>query len=177
MNVCDAALPDVSDLVVGALPVDLQTAAVNGLWFNMAGCNGLNALLIAAIGTAGDDPIITLEQAKTSGGGSAKELTIRRLDYKIGATGFTSVTDIWRRVTTIDQDNPVTSYDTDGIAGAENALLLNVFILPTDLDIANNFKYVRLNCADVGGNAQLGCILYIPSKRHYQGAHNYSALA
>lgn len=177
MNVCEGALPDVADLVVGAVPVDLQTAAVNGLWFNMANCNGLNAILIAAIGTAGDDPVISLEQATSSAGAGAKALTLRRVDYKVGATGFTSATDIWQRVSTIDRDNPAASYDTDGINGAENALLLNVFILATDLDINNGFKFVRLNCADVGGNAQLGCIIYIPSQRHYQGKHNVSALA
>jgi len=177
MNVCEGALPDVSDLVVGAVPVNLATAAVDGLWFHMKDCSAVNALLLAAIGTAGEDPVISLRQATNASGASAKMLNIYRIDYKVGATGFTSVTDLWRRVSTIDRDNPVTSYSSDTIDGAENALLLNAFILATDLDINNGFTHVQMRVADVGAAAQLGCVLYIPSQRHYQGKHRVSALA
>lgn len=177
MNVCEGALPDVSDVVVGGLPVDLSAAALSGLWFNMKECSAVNALLISAIGTAGDDPVINLRQATNNAGAGAKTLNIHRLDYKVGATGFTSASDLWQRVTSIDPDNPAASYDTDGINGAENGLLLSAFILATDLDINQGFTHIQLQVADVGTNAQLGCILYIPSQRHYQGKHRVSALA
>lgn len=173
----NGAISEVSDLVIGAVPVDLQAAALNGLFFNLKNCDGLNAILVAAIGTAGDDPVISLEQAKDASGTDAKSLNIYKVDYKVGATGFNSTTDLWQNVSTIDRDNPVVSYDSAAVDGAENALVLSTYIRQTDLDIANDFTHVRLNCADVGANAQLGAILYIPSGRAYRGAHNVSHLA
>lgn len=175
MNSTIAALPDVADLVVGLKPQDLSSAANTGRWFSLANCPAVNAVLITAIGTAGDDPVITLEQAKDASGTGAKELTIRRVDEKIGGTGFTSSNDIWTRVTTIDRDNPATS--RTNTTSAENEAVQSIFILATDLDVANGFTHIRMKVADVGSNAQLGCIVYIPAARFYQGKHVTSALA
>ena len=175
MNVSEGALPDVADLVVGLAPVNLATAAVNGRWFSMRNCNAVNAILISAIGTAGEDPVITLEQAKDASGTGAKALTLRRVDEKIGGTGFTSANDLWVNVATIDRDNPAAS--RTNATSAENEAVQAVYILATDLDLANNFTHIRMNVADVGSGAQLGCIIYVPSQRHYQGKQNFSALA
>lgn len=175
MNNVEGLLPEIGDLVVAAKPVDLSAAAVAGRWFNMANCDSVNALLISALGTAGDDPVITLEQAKDSSGTGAKALNLYRVDYKIGATAFTSATDKWQRVTTINRDNPAASYThTDG---AENEFTVNVFIKDSDLDVNNGFRYIRIKVADVGANAQLGALLYIPIARKYTGAQNTSFLA
>ncbi len=163
------SLAEISDLVVGAIPVDLSAAANNGRWFNMQNCDGLNAILIAAVGTAGDDPVITLQQATDSSGTGSKELLIYDVQYKIGSTDIAAADDQWVDVTTIDDDNGASSYDTDPIAGAENELVVCVYIRAGDLDVNNDFNYCRMTVADVGTNAQLGTILYIPSSPAYGG--------
>lgn len=170
-------ISEVLDLIVGAAPVDLQTAALNGRWVSPKGAGGMNAILIAAIGTAGDDPVISLEQAQDASGTGAKVLHIKQVSYKVGATGLVAAQDLWQEVASIDRDNAVTSFDSESINGAENELILSVGIRETDLDINNGFTHLRLNCADVGGNAQLGAILYIPWDRVYKGEHNASLLA
>lgn len=175
MNVCDAALPDVADLVVGLRPIDLSAAANTGRWFSMKDCPAVNAILITAIGTAGDDPVITLEQAQDAAGTGAKALNIYRVDEKIGGTGFTSSNDLWANVASIDRDNPATS--RTNTVSAENEAVQSFFILAQDLDVNNDFTHIRMKVADVGSNAQLGCIIYIPSRRGYQGKQNFSALA
>lgn len=175
MNACEGALPDVADLVVGLAPVDLSSAANVGRWFSMKNCKAVNAILITAIGTAGDDCVITLEQAKDASATGAKALTIRRIDEKIGGTGFTSSNDLWTRVTSIDRDNPAAS--RTNTTQAENEAVQSILILAEDLDINNGFTHIRMKVADVGSNAQLGCIIYIPTARAYQGKQNNSALA
>jgi hypothetical protein len=175
MNVSEAALPDVADLVVGLAPVNLAAAANTGRWFSMRNCNAVNAILVTGIGTAGEDPVITFEQARNASGLGAKALTIRRVDEKIGGTGFTAGNDRWVRVASITRIVPANSRtNTDS---AENEAVQSFYILATDLDLANNYSHIRMNVADVGSGAQIGCILYVPSARNYQGAHNFSALA
>ena len=175
MNVAEAALPDLQDLVVGSKPIDASAAAVVGRWFNMINCDALNILLVKGLGGATENPVITLEQAQDSSGTGAKALTIARIDTKIGNTGFTAATDLWSRVTTVNVDNKVSSYTF--AASAVNEGVVNFYVLDTDLDINNGFKYVRASVADVGATAQLVCLLYIPAIRKYQGKHNVSALA
>lgn len=171
-------LHQVSDLIIGADPVDLSSAALNGRWVSMKDLVGMNVLLIAGIGTAGDDPVINLQQAKDASGTGAKTLNIYDLVYKIGSTAIDAADDVWLKVATIDRDNPATSWDSDvGVNGAENTLLVNCYVLPTDLDINNDFDYIRLQVADVGANAQLGCILYIPDSPSYTGKRATSFLS
>jgi hypothetical protein len=170
-------LSEVSDLIIGGGPVDLSSAALAGRWISMANVAAMNAILIAGIGTAGDDPVISLEQATDASGTGAKALNIKHLRYKIGSTSIDAADDVWVEETTIDRDNPAASWDSDGVAGAENVLLVNVYVLPQDLDINNDFAYIRLNVADVGTNAQLGAILYIPSDLTYKGKKNFSLLS
>jgi len=169
-------LHQVSDLIIGLDPVDLSAAAKDGRWVSMKDLVGMNVLLIAGIGTAGDDPVINLQQATDSSGTGAKTLNIYDLVYKIGSTQIDAADDAWVRDTAIDRDNSVASWSSATIAGAENTLLVNCYVLPQDLDVANDFAYIRLQVADVGANAQLGAILYVPDSPAYIGKRNYSYL-
>lgn len=160
-------LSQVSDLILGAGPVNFATAANNGAWVNMAEAEAMNVLIVTGVGTAGEDPVITLEQAKDASGTGAKALTLRYVAYKIGATAINAAADVWVEVTSISRDNPAASYtNTDG---AENEFIVLVYVLAQDLDINNGFKFIRGKVADVGSGAQLGVILYVPSGRHYKG--------
>lgn len=171
------ALPEVSDLILGGGPVDLNTAGITGKWFNLSNCVGVNAILIAGIGTAGDDPIISLEQAKDASSAGAKLLQLKHVSYKVGDTDIVAASDLWIRESSIDSDNPADTYDTDGIAGAENKLIVCAYISAGDLDGDNNYTHIRLNVADVGSNAQLGAVIYIPTGRAHKGKHVFSHLS
>ncbi|MCR9295572.1 MAG: hypothetical protein NXI32_22880 [bacterium] len=171
------AISEVSDFVVGAIPVDLSAAAVNGRWFNTKDVEGVNAIVVAAVGTAGDDPVISFEQAKDASGTGAKALTVQKIDYKIGSTAIDAADDVWQNVASVNLENKVSSFDTDSINGAENELVVAIFIRDTDLDINNDFTHIRVNVADVGTNAQLGGIFYLPSGQAYKGQKANSHLA
>lgn len=156
------------DIVPGFLPVDMQAAANNGQYVNISLCDRVVVVLYKAVGTAGDDPVFTLQQATSAGGGGVKALNVSRLRKKIGAIASTP---LWTIVT---QTAAATYTDTDS---AEAASIIATEVVGTDLDLNNGFKYLRLTIPDVGGNAQLGCAFYIMCGIRYTGAVNQSAIA
>jgi len=152
-----------NDIVGGVTPVDLQTGANDGDWVNLANVGRCVVVVYSGIGTAGDDPILALQQAIDAAGTGAKDLTFTKIRHKTGATLLSAVGQ-WTKVT----QSAAASYDTDPIAGAENEQLLAVEITPDMLDATNGFTWVRGRVADVGGNAMLGCLFYILLDRAYK---------
>ena len=152
------------NIVAGIIPVDLQTAANNGDYISMKNYGHVTIVLFTGIGTAGDDPVITLDQATDVSGTGAKTLNIDEIYHKTGATALSAV-GTFTRVTQTAQDG----YDTAAIDGAENEQILVIEIDKDDLDSDNNFDCLRAVVADVGGNAQLGSLLYILSDPRYEG--------
>lgn len=146
------------DVVAGFVPVNMATADNNSDYVCLRDIDRLLIVLFKGAGTAGDDPILALQQATSAAGGSAKDLTFTELRYKCGT--LASITD-WTKVT----QTAAASYDTDGIDGAENQLILAVEVRPDMLDVNGGFTYVRANVADIGANAQLGCLLYLAASR------------
>jgi hypothetical protein len=130
-------------------PVDLSTAANNGDWFDMANYNRAVIVLYKGIGTAGQDPIVKLQQAKTNAG-TPKDLLFTRIREKVGATALTAVSDF-----DLETQAGATSF-TDA-ESAENEAMIVVEIKAADLDVQNGYHWVQLSVADVGANAQLGC--------------------
>jgi len=61
-------------------------------------------------------------------------------------------------------------------AQAEFQSLQIVEFKADELDVDNGFDHIRLDVADVGGNAQLGCAIYIPFEPRYAKALPDSAL-
>jgi hypothetical protein len=151
-------------IVAGFLPVDMQTAANQGDYVSMAHYRRLLVVLFKAVGTAGDDPIIALEQAQNVAGLNAKALTFTKI-YKnqapAGAPTVLTASDALVEVT----QAAAASY-TDAIA-AEAAAIWAIEVRDTDLDIDGGFDCVAANVADVGGNAQLGCLFYILGEPRY----------
>lgn len=157
-------------IVAAIPPVDLASAAASGPYASLKNCEAITMIIIKAAGTAGDDPVITLTQAKDSSGTGAKTLNITSLAHQIAAditaeTTFTDGLDADGDV--IDRQNSVASYDTDGINGAENEALIVIRVHQDDLD--DDYTHVRLNIADVGTNAQLGAAIYIADGLAYAG--------
>lgn len=138
-------------------PVDMQTGANTGDWFSLQNYERAVIVLYKGIGTAGQDPIFNLQQA-TSNGGTPKNLTFTRIRSKVGVSGgsflLSAVNDF-----TLHTQAAATSYtDTDS---AEAEAMIVVEIKASDLDVQNGYDWIRLDIADVGGNAQLGCAFAI----------------
>ena len=144
-------------VVQAIVPVTLDAADNTGDWVNMANYRRCVFVFSSAIGTAGDDPVVDVNQATAADGTGVKALAkITRIDHKVGATAISAV----GTFTTVSQ-SAAASYDTATIDGAENQALIVIEVDASDLDTANGFDYVRFDVADVGTNAQLGSAIYI----------------
>lgn len=136
----------------GFTPVDMQTADNNGAWVSMTNLEAVVAVLYAAIGTAGDDPVFTLEQATSAAGAGAKGLNFTEIYIKNAAN--VNTTAAFTKVT----QSAASTYTNATSAEAQN--LFAVEIPATSLDQANGYRFVRLTIPDTGANAKLGCGIY-----------------
>ncbi|MFO0966840.1 MAG: hypothetical protein U0793_14805 [Gemmataceae bacterium] len=155
-----------AQITAGFVPLDLQTQR-DGDWVGMQDYNHLTIVFYKGVGTANDDPIVTLQQAQDNSGTGAKALTF---------------TEIWRKqasdVQTVAQFTKTTqsaanTYTTT--AAASQA----IWVLEIDadmLDVDGGFKYVRLTLNDIGSNPQLGCVLYILTEPRFADATPPTAL-
>jgi hypothetical protein len=161
-------LLDRAQIVEGFAPVDLQAAANDGDWVSLKNYNHVTVIFHKKAGTAGDDPTLTLEQATAVAGTSAKGLNFTRIFTKQGAAlnavgTFTEVT------------QTAASTYTDATS-AEVAAIWVVEIDAQDLDVNGGFDCVRARVADVGGNAQLGSLLYILTEARFGASPMPSAI-
>lgn len=150
------------DVCQGFLPVAMNSGANNGDWVSLKNYRRMAIVFFKAVGTNGDDPTITLLQATDVSGTGSKALTINRVDKKQAATNLLAV----GQYTTSTAASPAThdTFSTNTWTNsdlAEQAAIVIVDVADTDLDIANSFDCIQANIADVGTNAQLGCVLYI----------------
>jgi len=149
------------------VPVDMQTVQ-SGDWVSLKGYGKVVCLLFKAAGTAGDDPVITLSQATAVAGTGTKNLTFRHLHSKAGT--LTSV-GTW---TAVDKGSATATY-TDA-THAEVQAIYAIEINAEDLDVSGGFDCVQMSVADTGGNAQLGCGLYLLCDPRYPQATVQSAI-
>ena len=147
-------------VVSGFVPVDMSAAANNGDWVNMENYGRCTILLFKAAGTAGQDPVITVNQATTNAGGSSKALNFSVIHEKVGT--LTSV----GQYTMVDQ-SAANTYEN--LASAESQGIFLIDIQAEDLDSDNDFKFIQASVPDVGAAAQLGCLLYLLSFPRYGG--------
>lgn len=160
-------LVEEAQIVSAIIPVDMSAAANNGDWVSMKNYDRLSVVVFKGAGTAGDDPVITLQQATDVAGTGVKELNFTRVDAKVGtqtSTGtFTKVT------------QAAANTYTDA-ASAEAQGLFVIDVTHDMLDIANDFGCVRVSIPDVGTNAQVGCALYILRNPRYKPAGAVSGI-
>ena len=145
------------DVVMAFRPIDLQDAAgehVTGDWVSLKNWDRVICVLMGGVGTAGQDPVLTIEQATTNAGGGAKALTFDTIYRKQAATDLLS-TGVWAETA---QTAAGTYTNTDA---AEQVKIHCVEIKATDLDVDGGFDHIRMTIPDVGGAAQLGAGLYI----------------
>jgi len=152
-------------IAAGFLPVDLQTATTGlrtGDWVSMRHYGQILILLFKDQGTAGDDVTLTIQQATSASGGSAKGLDFTTLHSKLATDLFT--VGQWTK-NTQSAGSTFTSDDS-----GENELMWAVEFDASELDVAGGFTFVRGSVNDVGTNAQLGCMIYILGNPRYAEA-------
>jgi len=148
---------DVRPIIV---PVDLHTGANTGLFQPVRNFARVAFIYHAAAGTAGQDVTLTLRQATTAAGGSAKDLVAIRKVYS--TEHATTLPD---NFTVIEQTAAATFVSATG----GECIELAVFELdPADLDVANGFDFVSVNIADPGaGTAKEGCVIMLGLRARY----------
>ena len=151
----------------GFVPVDMSAAANDGDYVSMEQYNRCIIVAFKAAGTAGDDPTITLQQAQDKAGTGAKDLDFTVINEKVGT--LSGVSD-WTRVTQAAAASYVNA------ASAEAQGLFVIEIDADELDGNNGFTHLRARIADVGTNAQLGCVLYLMTEPRYHDDEIPSAL-
>lgn len=133
-------------------PVNLATAANNGSYVSLKNFHRATLRFIKGVGTAGEDPIITVTQATDVSGTGAKALNFDRLWIKQHASALPAT---FTRTTKSTFNN---TYTNDTLA--EELAVIEIDILPDMLDVDNGFDCVAISVADVGSAAQLGVAFY-----------------
>ncbi len=150
-------------------PVDWQTGAgdqTTGDWLKP---NGHHFMIVAykGIGTAGDDPTFTVQQASDNAGTGAKALNFTVIWIKVSTTSVQAAAGNWTKVT---QSAGNTYLNTDM---AESAGWIVIPFDTSDMDVDGGFKYVNCTVADVGGNAQLGNVFLVSGELRFGGAPTF----
>lgn len=150
------ALGRLVDISIGVTPVDLQTAQT-GKRVALRDAGGCLVVVAKAIGTAGDDPTFTLKQHTASSSGTSANLaTIDTYWYK-ASTSALAGTETWTKFT---QTAAATIADPGGLGtSAESAMILAFEV--DSRQLADGYKYISVDVADTGTNAQLGTVLYL----------------
>jgi hypothetical protein len=144
------------DLGTGFVPVDMSGGANTGKRVFMGHADAVDVVFIKAAGTAGDDPVLTLQQHTAASGGTSSNLAaISKYWVKSEATLDNDET--WSEVT---QAAAATITDPGGAGTSAESEQIVVFTVSKDQLTGSN-KYISVNVADVGTNAQLGTVLYI----------------
>ena len=144
-------------IVPAVIPVDLQTGANTGDYVDLSNYGRCAIVFLAAAGTAGDDPVISLRQATDVADAGGKALNFDRIDVKNGT--LTSV-GTFTSIANTDSD-----YTDDASAEVQNLWVID--IKAEDLDIDNGYCCLRVNVADVGTHAKLGALLYLLHEPRY----------
>lgn len=162
MNPFVNPLGSVIDIIPAVMPLDLQTARA-GDAISLKNAAGVLILVVKGAGTAGDDPDFTLYQQSDVANSLSDAKALNAIDviWKKQGAALTAV-GTWTKVEqTADE-----VFSADATSAEEQALYA-IWVPATALDRDGGFDCIRLDVADVGNNAQLGCVLYILAGLRY----------
>lgn len=143
-----------AQIAEGILPQVLTTART-GRVISIKNYRRVLVLFYKGVGTASDDPTITILQGTDIAFATNKALNFTTLYTKMDLTKLSDVAQ-WTKVT---QSASNTYTDT---TSAEQAALWAIDFKAEDFDINNGYDCIRASISDVGTNVQYGCVLYIP---------------
>lgn len=145
----------VFDIVPAFAPLDLQTAR-DGDYVSFKNAKAMSVVVFKGVGTDGDDPSISFQQATDVAGTSAKDLAVITQYWEKEAVTDLTGTGTWTRVT-----QAASATVAPGDPAAQSAAMYVFPIEADQLDVDNGFDCIRVRIADTGTNAQLGCAFYI----------------
>lgn len=141
------------DIGLGVAPVDASTAGLTGKRISMQGCGGIDVVLIYGAGTAGDDPVPSLQQHTAYTGGSSASLAIIDEYY-------------YKSETALDNDETwvVATQSAAAIISANltHAEEQNIYVIHVPATaLSDGYTHISVNQADLSNNAQLAAALYL----------------
>lgn len=172
MEHLNSARADMSLYHPAIFPIDSQSGANNGLVVSLKNWAGVEIVVFKAVGTAGDDPNVTVTQAQAIAGTGEKALPIPagRIHYKLHAT---TVPGLYTAVSDAEADGVYVD-----ATSAEKKGIITIDIKADDLDVDNGFDCVRVAIPDTGlAGAQLLCAFYRFYGPRYGGAGMVSPIA
>lgn len=152
------------------MPGNMASAALTGDWVSLANYRRCAIVFVKSVGAASQDPILTVQQAKTASGGTAKNLdAITRIDIK-QASALTAV----GQFTTVTQ---VAGHSYTSDTGGEDQALWVIDIDADELDTENGYTFVNASLNDPGTSSQLAAVLYLLHDPRYESSQLPSAIA
>jgi hypothetical protein len=150
------ALGRLVDISTGIAPLDLQTART-GKRVTLKRSASVMVVFRKGIGTAGDDPTLTLKEHSAYTGGTSQNLaTITRYHLKTATTPGLVGTETWSLVT---QASGATIADPGGAGTSAESEQIVVFHVD-GTELSDGFTHISVDVADTGTNAQLGSVDY-----------------
>jgi hypothetical protein len=152
--------------------VDMDTNQT-GDYISLKGYGKVGILFVKEAGTAGDDPTLSVYQAKDVAGTDVKDLNgFATYWIKQAATNLTAVGTFTKTTQTADEDLAFNA------TSAEQCLIMYCEIDAEDLDVDNGFDCIRVDVAlAASGGAQWGTCLYFLMDPRYPQATSLSAIA
>lgn len=148
------------DIGLAWSPVDSQSGAITGKRICLSGASGITFLVNKGAGTAGDDPVYTLQQHTAYTGGTTANLVVCD-HYYLKDEATLDNDESWSKVTNNGGTASQTISDPGGAGtSAEHQQLLVVEVGADQL--TDGYAWVSLNLADTGAaGAQLASAVYI----------------
>lgn len=148
-------------MLVAILPKDITGNAQTGLWVNLAYSKKCTIFLIQGA-WAGGTPAVTLEQATSAAGAGAKALAFdRKFSFAQGSGAPDAIAKETFAPATVSSD----TFNLPAAVGTVTAIEIRA----GDLDVNNGFKWMRVDVASPGSNADLLCAFYLLSDLSYEG--------
>ena len=152
-------------IIEGFPAVDLSDGANTGDWVSLKNYKHVTIIFRSGLGSAGQDPVLTVLQATDVSGAGSKALNIVTSPVQVfkkqAATSLASVGQ-WS-----DASGDVTTNTLTNLTSAEQSCLWILEFDGAQLDVDADFDCISCTIADVGAGAQPGDLLYILSEpRH-----------
>lgn len=159
------------DIAACITPVDLQTAQT-GKRIKVSNASRVCIICFKGVGTAADDPTWDVQQANAASGGTIKDLDVVDHYYLKDELALDG-DEAWVKETQTAASE-IADPGGDGTS-AEHEQIMVIEIDPDTMDVANGFRWISINCADVGVNAQLGCALVLIEPAYANAPENMPA--
>ncbi len=141
------------DIGLAFAPVDLQTAGFTGKRISMAGCKGIDIVLIYGAGTDGDDPVPSLQQHTAYVDGTTSDLSVISTIHRKSETTLDN-DEIWAATT-----QTAAALMTAVADDAQKQKIYVIRVMSTNL--ADDYTHISANQADLSNNAQLAAGIYV----------------